>query len=94
MTAVTFVPFRRGNSVFRPPPPTRLRQLRGRTPKLTEQSENVYENKESSSREVKELRSWEAKPRCLRSDADGLSLFDSQLWTSRLEFDGTKRECY
>jgi hypothetical protein len=30
---------------------------------LPEQSENVYENKESSSREVKELRSWEAEVR-------------------------------
>ena len=27
------------------------------------------------------------------SDADGLSLLDSRLSTSRLEFDGTKREC-
>ncbi len=31
-----------------------------------------------------EVRQWEA---------DGLSLLDSQLSISRLEFDGTKREC-
>jgi hypothetical protein len=71
MTAVVFAPFCRRTSFH---PPAGLRQLRGRTPKPTEQSENVYENKESSSREVKELRSWETKPGGWRSDADGLSL--------------------
>jgi len=59
-----------------------------------DRSGNVTENKESSNPEAKELRSWEAEARGSRSDADGLSLFDSQLWTSRLEFAGTKRECH
>jgi len=58
-----------------------------------DRSGNVIENKESRSPEVRELRSWEAEARGWRSDADGLSLFDSQLWTSRLEFSRTKREC-
>jgi len=58
-----------------------------------DRSGNVIENKESRSPEVKELRSWEAEARGWRSDADGLSLFDSQLWTSGLEFARTKREC-
>jgi hypothetical protein len=47
----------------------------------------------TNSRGVEELRSREAKPGGQAVDADGLSLFDSQLSTSRLEFDGTKREC-
>jgi len=59
-----------------------------------DRSGNVIENKESRSPEVKELRSWEAEARGGRSDADGLSLFDSQLWTSRLEFARTKPACY
>jgi hypothetical protein len=58
-----------------------------------DRSGNVIENKESRSSEVKELSSWEAEARGRRPDADGLSLFDSQLWTSQLEFGGTKREC-
>jgi len=58
-----------------------------------DRSGNVIENKESSSSEAKELSSWEAEARGWRSDADGLSLFDSQLCTSRLGFAGTKREC-
>ena len=47
----------------------------------------------SRSQGVEELRSCEAKPKTLGPDTGGFSLFDSRLSTSRLEFDGTKREC-
>ena len=50
----------------------------------------------TNSREVEKSRSrGVVKPdqQARRGDAYGLSLFDSQLSTSRLEFDGTKREC-
>jgi hypothetical protein len=43
-------------------PAAERRQLCCRTPELREQSENVYENKESRSRGVEQSRSFEAEP--------------------------------
>jgi len=59
---------------------------------LREQSENVYENKQSSSSRVEGVRSCGVNSRG-GSDGDGLSLLNPRLSTCRLEFDGTKREC-
>ena len=47
----------------------------------TEQSENVYENKESRSSAVKKLRSCETRSRGAGLEADGLSLLDPRLST-------------
>jgi hypothetical protein len=50
----------------------------------------------TNSREVEKSRSREVEKPNLEvrpADSDGLSLFNSELSTSRLDFDGTKREC-
>ena len=60
-------------------PAAERRQLCCRTPKLREQSENVYENKESRSRGVEQSRSSEAEP---GSQAVGCRRYVTlQLWT-------------